>query len=532
VRMRRIAIGRWARRPLLVLLGVTLLLGVSGLANLGSPGTGGSADAATTNSGTLTIGIGGQVVKADFLTTTDTWGLSVFTGTVAEGLTKLQKDKNGNLEWVPLLADSWSQIGPNSWQFVLHKGVKFSDGRPFTSADVVYSVGELHKPGVTPLSGIANLASATAIDPYTVDIISTTPDPFLYRATANLAIQPAGWGQDPRVNSTLIGTGPYKLTSYSQGTDVIGMTRNSDYWGNDSKAFKNLVFRVIPDQGAEVAALKTGEIDVALGLDPTLAEAAPVVLRTNGTGMEYIRLANSPGLATDDLRVRQALNLAINRKELIKNVRKGFATAPQGQIATASSFGFASQIKDYPFDPKQARKLLKQAHAVGANISLVCPASIFGQFALDTCQLVAQMWTNVGFKVNYVTDSTTDYTKLYFARENKIAPVAALYHQLTDTTGTSIPVLLNFECDDQRGANMFCDPQISDEVHAASNMTNLKQRKAAIIKINTQLHQQAAIVPLTVPDVVVATVKGVKGPFLSGPGGSTLGLWVDWTRNG
>ena len=240
----------------------------------------------------------------------------------------------------PGLALSWKTLDPKTWEFKLRPGVKWHDGQPFTADDVIFSYQRARSvPGsVATFAGyLRTVESVTAKDPLTLIIKTNIPNPDLPLNLASVHIVSKHVGEksateDYNAGRAVVGTGPYKFVSYVPGDRVV-MARNDNYWGG-KQLWEKVNYRYINNAAARTANLLSGEVDVIdkvsvadlarLRQSPSVHVFAYPGLRVmllqpsfrKGpneyiTGNDGKPLANNPLL---DVRVRQALSLAIDRK--------------------------------------------------------------------------------------------------------------------------------------------------------------------------------------------------------------------------
>ncbi|MFI5360626.1 MAG: ABC transporter substrate-binding protein [Elusimicrobiota bacterium] len=274
-------------------------------------------------------------------------------------------DADGRI--VPSLAVSWERLGPLRLRFKLRRGVRFHDGEPFDSRAVVYTIERYLDPAVNfpgrPFLG--PIEKAEAVDAETVDIVTAAPDGILLNRLAWLLqilapdfIKNNG---EAALQTRTAGTGPFKLESWDRGRQIT-YVRNEDHWRKPGPSIRRLIFRFIPVD-AQVDALLDGRVDLLTDL-PGLAS-----MRVRKAGM---RVLQAPSFYTSaasydvsrppmsDLRVRKALNMAIDREELVRYDAHGSGT-PLATLTMPGEGGHDDSLKPYRYDPKEARKLLKEA---------------------------------------------------------------------------------------------------------------------------------------------------------------------------
>ncbi|WP_459616309.1 ABC transporter substrate-binding protein [Bordetella sp. 2513F-2] len=342
-----------------------------------------------------------------------------FADTLFDGLTST----DAQFKPEPALAESWTVDG-NVWTFKLRKDVKFSDGSPFTADDVVFTYDRVGKVPNSPSPFTLFLSAVDkveAVDPHTVRITTKEPSPLMLVNLAQLAImsRKAASGPVPEGKTTtelnsgdgLVGTGPYKFASWRRGAEIV-LERNEHYWG-PKPAWDRVVYRPMTNAASRVAALMAGDVDLIEDPPtddlPRLKEDKNLYIeQTPSSRVIYVALDQfqdkSPGIeGTDknplkDVRVRQALSLAIDRHAIVDRVMGGVAEAGFN-LLPYPMFGTSKALTEVPkADVAKAKALLKEAgYPDGFAITLGTPS---GRYINDAkvAQAVASMWTRIGVK--------------------------------------------------------------------------------------------------------------------------------------
>ncbi len=283
-------------------------------------------------------------------------------GLIFDGLVNLDAQMN----IVPDLAERWETPDPRTYVFHLRHGVKFHDGRPFTSADVKYTFDSLMHGEVTTVKRgtFPMLESVETPDPYTVVFHLSEPyASFVWNLTAMaMGIVPAGSGHTP--TSDPIGTGPFRFVSMVQDQDVV-LARNPDYFGGAPK-IPEVRFRVVPDAITRALELRKGTADIGgvTSLTPDMVDALAkepglVVDDQPGTVIQYVAF-NFDDPILSHREVRQALAYATDRASLIRYLLRGQARAASG-LLPPNHWAFEPNVRQYPYDPAQAERLLDAA---------------------------------------------------------------------------------------------------------------------------------------------------------------------------
>jgi peptide/nickel transport system substrate-binding protein len=279
---------------------------------------------------------------------------------VAETLFKLGKD----LRPEPWLATGGRQLDEKTWEISLRQGVKFHNGALMDAAAVKASLERaIAKSPVA--KAVLDISRIEVKDPYTLTIVTNNPSPILpgLLTDFNSVIADAAAAQaigDTFAEKPVL-TGPFKVERLQQDRELV-VVPHPEYWG-PPPSVSRAIFLYIPDNNSRVLALQSGDIDLAVYIAP---ESVPTVRSASNLAvvpaapiaLEFIML-NHKREPWKDVRVRQAIALAINREALVKGVMQGQGAAATGPYPPA--FLNCSQLQGHPFDPAKARQLLAQA---------------------------------------------------------------------------------------------------------------------------------------------------------------------------
>jgi peptide/nickel transport system substrate-binding protein len=445
-------------------------------------------------------------------------------GSVLETLTRVQKTNDGRLQWVPLLADTITRVAPDRWRFTIKQGVKFHNGKSLGAADVAYSINRRLEPGAEPSNILVNLKNAVVVDDHTVDVIAKGPDAYVDRSVYYIGIQPEGWGQSANSATEAIGTGPYELTQYAADGTSATLTAWADYRGA-KPGIKSIEMKVIPEAGSAYAALTKGEVNAAFQLTPDVLAKAPNTIRAKGSEVQFLRI-NTDNPALSDPKVRQALNMAIDRDTIIKNLLLGFGSPAQGQGIPSEAIGFNGGLSDYKFDPDAARKLVQDAGVAGTKLSMMCPSDRYGQVGVNICQVEAEQIKAIGFDVGVTMVSSDDWINDgIYAPKNHLQIPDLFWMSASSLSLTAGPYLQSwYLC--ENGRSTYCPPDLEAKVRAAASIEDLAQQTTAWQGLQSELYDAAPMVFATVPDNAVGTSGNVKGVVYPVPDDI---YWPEWT---
>lgn len=365
----------------------------------------------------LAIGIGGSVNSLDphFYSTTPN-------NLVAFHLFDRLVHRSHDGKLTPGLATEWRAVTPTVWEFKLREGVTWHDGKPFTADDVAFTLKRaIDVPN--NLGGFAGIIrpikNAEVVSPTVIRLETASPVPNLPSDLTRLAIVSRHAGTDASTadynsGKAAIGTGPFKLVSYTPG-ERIEFARNDGWWG-EKPAWTTLTIRLIPNVAARTAALLSGDLDVidspsasdlprleksenvrvasVAGMRvnyvvPMIkpAEDAPAVLDKKGGKIDPSPLTNQ--------KVREALSLAINRNGIADRILLGTATAT-GQWLPPGIMGYDAKTPVPAYDPEKAKRLLKEAgFADGFKLTL-STSNDRVPYSVEVAQALAQMWSRIG----------------------------------------------------------------------------------------------------------------------------------------
>jgi peptide/nickel transport system substrate-binding protein len=307
----------------------------------------------------------------NLITATDVYAGTV-NGYIYESLLK-RDEKSAKL--VPVLASGW-EISPDhlSYTFHLKKNIKWSDGRPFTAKDILFSFNRIMDPKVdaAPLRVYyQDIVKIEAPDDYTVRFHYKVPYFLALEMCGGIPIVPAHLfkkGEDfnaSPIGRHPIGTGPYKLLEWKTGSEIV-LVRNQNYWG-EKPAIDRIIFKILTDSTVALQVLKQGGLDM-LRLDPIQwareTENKRFTEKFQKLGYYEPRFSflgwNCRRPLFSDKRVRRAMTMLVPRELILKKILFGLGAVVTGPFYINSP-DYDKDIKPYPYDPKAALALLKSA---------------------------------------------------------------------------------------------------------------------------------------------------------------------------
>jgi len=317
-------------------------------------------------------------------------------------------DLDDNFQAVPELAESYeSSPDGRTWTFHLRKGVKFHDGSDFDAGDVVYTFKRLLDPalpsGAKQVLAFLEPDDIVAVDAQTVTFTTKEPMadlPLLITNKYTNIVAEGAKAEDLRLHEN--GTGPFIQEKFTPGGAVRVFAKNPTYWKAGRPKADCLRVTVALEPVAAVSAIRSGEADLVLNLDPSVAstlkgDANVQLLQTQASNSMTISMwTDTPPF--DDLRVRQAMKLLVDRQAMVDIVRRGYGeAAADNPIPTGWA---ASFTKDAPkADPARAKELLAAAgHAGGLKLDMFTAEVVPGMVRM--AQAYADMAKTAGIDIN------------------------------------------------------------------------------------------------------------------------------------
>ncbi len=356
-------------------------------------------------SDTITIGLKLAPVSLDIRQQSGTALEQVLIGNVYEGLVSRGSDNKVQ----PGLAKSWEiSTDGKTYTFHLNEHMIFSNGDELNAEDVVWSINQLKEQQYYNASQIASVEQVKAVDANTVRLTLSSPDSnLLWYLTGRPGLV---FDKDAQYDAKTqaLGSGPYTVESFDSADKMV-LKANPNYWGGEHKAnTERVVFRFLSDDNAGVNALKSGDVQVLLPVNATLAKslnAEKFKIVVDEGSDKFTLVFNCTNDKLTDKRVRQAIRHAINHEEIIAS-RGGVDAALGGPIASVDP-GYEDLTGLYPYDVSKAKQLMTAAgYSTNHPLALTLTyANTYGTELGD--QLRSQLAAiGIDLKINYVEFST------------------------------------------------------------------------------------------------------------------------------
>lgn len=428
---------------------------------------------------------------------------------------------NTKMQIEPALAESWTQSADGLvWTFKLRQGVRFHDGTPFDAKAVKYFVDRVlsdEKPFKASLY-TPFVQGAQVVDDHTVRVTLKQPfAAFLFRLahSAGGIVSPAAhqkWGKDLTLHP--VGTGPFKFVEWVKSDRVV-LERNDAYWGG-RPLLDRVVVKTVREDSARVLMLEAGDADLILNIPPEdiprLRKDPRFAIDSIATARALYVVINVKKKPFDDVRVRQALNLAVNREAIVKSLFQGNAEAISGIVAPLQN-GYA-KLPGYAFDPKKAKELLAQAGVPALKVKLWSPK---GRYVKDfeLAQAVQQDLAAVGVDAALNTMEWGAYlsaTKTGPEQTDRELFLLGWSPSTGEAQWGIYPLLHSSQLapkGDNRG--FFASKALDDAIDKATTATSEQTRLGALREAQQIVIKDAPAIFLISPNMIVGAVKKVHG---------------------
>ncbi len=467
---------------------------------------------------------------------------------------RLVEFKPGTTQVEPALAESW-EISDDGLQYTFHlrKGVKwqttanFTPTRDFNADDVVFSLERQWKKD-HPYHAVGGasyeyfesmgmpglLDRIEKVDDYTVRIVLKEPEaPFLSDMgmdfasifSAEYADKMMAAGTPEQVDLKPVGTGPFQLVAYQKDA-VIRYKAHPDYWRGKAK-IDNLVFAITPDASVRYQKLKAGECHVMPYPNPADVEAMKAdpeitVLEQEGLNVGYLAFNTEKSPFTDK-RVRQALNMATNKQAIIDAVFQGAARIAKNPIPP-TMWSYNDEVKDYPYDPEAARKLLAEAgypDGFKTDIWAMPVQRPYNPNARRMAELIQADWKAVGVDAEIVSFEWGEYLRR--SKQGEHGTVLLGWTGDNGDPDNFLYVLLGCEAaKDGTNRARWCNPRFEDLVVRAKRTTDIAERTRLYKEAQVVFKEEAPWITIAHSIVFMPMRKEVKGYVMDPLGGHSF----------
>jgi peptide/nickel transport system substrate-binding protein len=375
-----------------------------------------------------------------------------------------------------------------TWTLKLRSGATFHDGTPVNAEAVKYTIDRMLADSGSGRLLFTPITETKVIDDTTVALRTAEPFPALRNNLASPLAGIVSPTADKRLGKRFgvepISCGPYAFKSWTRGSE-LSLSRFDKFYG-PKPPYSSITFQFVPEASTRMFMMMNGEADIALRLGPVEAEQ----LRSRGVKVQEINgrtifyQLNFDKAPTDDIRVRQAINYAVDKQAIIKNVLAGGGTLSQSVLASNTFSG--APIGSYAYDPERAKALLNEAGATNAKITLYATQNRYFNDGL-VAQAIAGYLREVGL------DTTVILVADWGSYIDRVAKLDFNLYTLSlgSTTGDPDNILQGFFGPDRIGKTWNFGAYKNDEVAAlvaeARSTVNDDERKAMYLKIQQKI---------------------------------------------
>lgn len=409
-------------------------------------------------------------------------------------------------ELVPELALSWEQVDDVTWRFQLREGVTFHNGEEFNAEVAAYGLNYTWNPesGFLILSQMGPQISAAAVDEFTLDVSTETPDPILPSRLYFSPI-PSMIQIEEDQESTIehpIGTGPYTFVEWARGQHVR-LTANPDWWGHGGVdpygevTIQDAEIQFRPESTVRAAQITTGEAQLTHHLTHEDCETVPVCQPITSVETLILR-PDVMHPVMGDIRIRQAIAYAIDLEAAANQIFIG--STPAAQIYGPATFGFNDELEPYPYDMERAQELVEEAAADGVPIDQQILIVTTGAAAGTTefVQYLAEQLGQIGLNAqSQILEDAQFRPGMYGTARDKVPEDRgwlALGSHGNELMDASVSIKRYYSCD-LTTDSMFCNEELDPRIEEAESLVG-EERREALEEIAADLYEQYAVFPI------------------------------------
>lgn len=411
--------------------------------------------------------------------------------------------------FAPVLAESWEIVDETTWAFTLKQGVKFHNGDDLTAEDVKFTLERVSQDeSLREYNAYRTIKEVVVKSDYEFDIITHSSEPILLNRLSRIGsgilpknyIETEGWDvflENP------VGSGPYKLKEWRKDDRVV-LEPFDEYFGDKPK-WEEVVFRIIPEDSTRVAELLTQGIDIAENVPPTdiqrvenannlSIEVAPtqrvmmLVLRTEG---DYI---------TADPRVREAIELAIDKQGIVDNLLEGYGTITRTRTTPGNTGANEALYGVDVYNVERAKELLKEAgYENGAELTF---SATNGRYLKDkeAAELMAAMLEEVGIRVKLEVLESSAFTQKHTDKAFGDIFMIAFGNSMSDAS-LALQRLISTRA---AGETDYNNPRIDELFNAAETNMDFEEREK-------QYQEMQEIIAEERPDIYLYQFDAIYG---------------------
>ena len=345
------------------------------------------------------------------------------TGNIERQLFDTFLDQDEEMKIIPLVAKSWQMVNETTWTFTLRDDIYFHDDVKLTAKDIKFSIERILDPNnkSTKTGDYKAISAIEITNDFTITIKTDGPYPLLLTRLASLRIVPEHYVKEignQQFALKPIGSGPYKFQEWIKDEHVL-LKANEDYW-QGAPNIKNIKFKPVPEAAARIMALQKGEADIIVNVPPHQVTEVNNGNKARVEQVDSVRFIMLPITTKNEqmknIKVRQALNYAIDVDSIIKNIFSGNAKT-SSQPVSSYDLGFDNELKPYGYNPEKAKQLLREAGYEGKiKIKMAAPS---GRYIMDkeVAEAIKNQLEQAGFEVSLAFPEWGNYVTQIFAGE-------------------------------------------------------------------------------------------------------------------
>lgn len=422
-------------------------------------------------------------------------------------------------ELVGELATSWEQMDDVTWRFQLREGVTFHNGEPFNAEVAAFGINYTWSPenNFQIYQYIGPDLNATAVDEYTLDVVTESPDPIL---PSRLYFSPLPSmrqvQEDPdSLPVNPIGTGPYVFSEWNRG-QYIRMEANPDWWGHTAEDAHGAVtiqeadFVFRGESAVRAAMVTAGEAHFARFLAPEDCATTPQCETASSVETIFLRL-DTMHPAMSDIRIREAIGLAVDKQAIADQLFGG--GEPASQLVGPSATGYNPDLEPYPYDMERATQLVEEAAADGVDIT--APITVATRQGIylrndEFAEYVSNQLNEIGLSAHSEVIEIAQYNEQFDINYDDVPEdrgwIATNPHgnEIMDVSSTAQAY---YSCDG--GSSTYCDPALDEALEAAIPLTG-EERVEALQEVTRMYYEDYGSIPVIHMPLNYGLAEGVE----------------------
>lgn len=385
------------------------------------------------------------------------------------------------------LATKWEAVSPSEFRFTIREGAKFKNGKALDAGVVAWNIERMKNPETkaTANTDFELIESATAPNPTTLVIKTTKPWVELPRRLSWMFLLEPEWTKTHNPKTEANPSGAYDLVSYNPAAAVV-LKRNPDYYGKKPE-MENVTYKVIPNTATRIAGLRSGELDGSFRIDAVdlaqLESLPDYRVGAQAGRMTHVLRFHMAHKAVSDVRVRQAINYAINKDGITRSIYRGLVKPATTQVLSPFNDGFNKDFQAVPYDKAKAQQLLKDAgYGNGLDLTIGVTAEAGYIQAVQATQAIAAQLKEVG--INLTIKTVPGNSWVTFLRDKENAP-DLVYLGYVSQSNSSNELLTHFTT--QGPYSWGPVPKAFDDAVAAAKSASTAEEQVAAIRKASQV---------------------------------------------